>query len=334
MLTRRSPLATSLAPRRSGLGASPARRGASILACTVLAITVSPLSAQPGPDDPLGFLEPLIGTWTGAPEWIADNPGMDRMIPIAFRWGTSRHSILEQSGLPVDGRLFTVGLIAWDPVDRRAEFTASQGNDLLLFSGHYEPIGDGDIQRTYSVGYPDGSVVRFRETFFFDGPDALDWLTEWEQNGEWVPRRGNGDPEFRAQRRRVDTARTATTLSAWEGVWSDPAGGRLEIAPTDGGVGFDVTMTRESGVLVEGLVFEDPYTASLRATLLASDGAVSSAGVETPSATVLEWTLEDFRPDGTIDGWSERWRLEGRCIVRSVIRAHGTESDQRLCRSE
>lgn len=174
-----------------------------VAALAFFALLAVPLesAAQVDGKTPLEFLAPLIGVWVPAPQWLEDNPGMEELVPIDFRWGPNRRSIIEASGLPLGYELFTSGLITWDPHAERAVFLASQGRDGLLFRGYYEALAGGGVRRIYDVLRPDGSAARFRETFIFDGPDAIDWLTEWEQDGRWVPRRGTGDPECRAIRR-------------------------------------------------------------------------------------------------------------------------------------
>lgn len=310
-----------------------------VLAALLLAVAPGGVIGQSEPNAPLAFLEPLIGTWVGAPGWLADDPGMDAMIPIAFRWGPGRHSILEQSGLPQAGRLFTVGLIAWDPIDRRVEFTSSQGSDQLLFTGHYRVLDGGEIQRTYTVRYPDATSVDFRETFFFDGPDSLDWLTEWRVDGQWVPRRGDGQPEFRALRRAVAGDEAVRALGPWIGRWAAPNGDVVDVAAT-GSAALSLTVTPVSGSVTEGLLYLDPHDGLLRATSVSGAGGVLRAGIVVREASSresgsIEWHVEHFAPDGSIDRWLETWvRAGSDCFTRSRTTRSEAErtNDVSLCR--
>ncbi|NNF26362.1 MAG: hypothetical protein HKN73_03955 [Gemmatimonadetes bacterium] len=256
---------------------------------------------------PLTFLEPLIGTWTGDSAWVAENPGMENLIPISFRWGPTRYSIIDQAALPVRGQLYTVSQITWNPTTRRAEFIATQSNDSLAFTGYYEPLGDRDIRRTYDVHYPDGSVVPFRETFFFVSPDVFDWLTEWNPEGRWIPRRGTGDPEFRMRRRLTDVAEEMAALRPWVGDWAGGGEDRrsVVIAPTGGGSAFRLTAAQsEQGR--QGLVVWDPNAVGVRSVEVEGDGALLHVAWSFDGAALVR-IVDRFDTHGRAQRWIERW---------------------------
>lgn len=254
------------------------------------------------------FLEPLIGTWVGDPAWVLENPGMERLVPISFRWGPTRYSIIDQAGLPVRGQLFTVSQITWNPTTRRAEFIATQSNDSLLFTGFYEPLGERDIRRTYDVHYPDGSVVPFRETFFFVEPDVFDWLTEWNPEGRWIPRRGTGDPEFRMQRRVAEVGEELEALRSWVGRWDSPDGRSIVITPNPGGSSFRLA-AGPAGDQREGWVVWDPNAVGLRSVEVDGDGALSHVTWSTDGPGLVR-AVDRFDPRGHARRWTERWILE------------------------
>ncbi|NNF25984.1 MAG: hypothetical protein HKN73_02025 [Gemmatimonadetes bacterium] len=282
---------------------------------------------------PLTFLEPLIGTWTGDSAWVAENPGMENLIPISFRWGPTRYSIMDQSGLPVRGQLFTVSQITWNPTTRRAEFIATQSEDSLSFTGYYEPLGERDIRRTYDVHYPDGSVVPFRETFFFVGPDVFDWLTEWNPEGRWIPRRGTGDPEFRMERRMTNVAGELEALRAWVGDWADENGASLAIAPTRGGSAFRLSAAQaEQGR--DGLVMWDPNAVGIRSVEVEEDGALLHVAWSFDGSSLLR-VVDRFDTEGRAQRWTERWVLEkdpGCFVATGAAPLEPTEA-ARYCRT-
>ena len=268
----------------------------------------SPTLLEPS-EGPLAFLEPLIGTWTSDPGWLEENPGMEHLVPISFRWGPTPYSIIDEAALPVRGQLFTVSMIVWDPVSRRADFLATQSNDSLVFRGHYEALGEGVIRRTYDVHYPDGSVVPFRETFFFDGPDAFDWLTEWQPDRRWEPRRGNGDPEYRALRRVTAPTGEMDRLGRWMGTWEGDGGRVLSLrseAPTPA---LTLSDSGPRGTR-RGLLVWDPYATGYRSLEIDAAGAVERVAWSIEGDTLLR-VVERFDTRGYAERRLERWTLDG-----------------------
>jgi len=303
----------------------------SLLACTLIPAAAECQSPSGGP---LDFLEPLIGTWTGDPAWVAEHPGMEALVPISFRWGPTRYSIVDHAGLPVRGQLFTVTLITWNPVSRRAEFLATQCGDSLAFRGYYEPLQNGDIRRTYDVLYPDGSVVQFRESFFFDGPDAFDWLTEWHRDGRWVPRRGTGDPEFRAIRRASSVDQELEPLERWAGRWEGGGGTSLSLEPGRGGRSFYVRSSRGDRTLQEGLLVWDPHVAALRSTEVEAGGNLRRIAWSV-DGDVLVRIVERFDTEGRIQRWIERWTPTSDLACFDVLTdgSAGLPGGTRFCRA-
>jgi len=295
-----------------------------VITATCLPAGASGQAAPPSPAllepslGPLAFLEPLIGTWASDPAWLAENPGMEALVPISFRWGPTPYSIIDEAALPVRGQLPTVSMIVWDPVSRRAEFLATQSNDSLLFTGYYEAPREGEIRRTYDVHYPDGSVVPFRETFFFDGPDAFDWLTEWRPEHGWVPRRGSGDPEYRALRRVTEPMGELDRLQRWLGSWrgEDGEGISLRGEPATPALVFT---GRGTAGLRQGIVVWDPNATGLRSLEVDAAGTVERASWSAEGDALVR-VVEAFDARGHADRWLEEWTLEasGTCLRVSV----------------
>ena len=325
-----------------GLGRGAPFRPLAVLLRTILLPTVLipmvllpvPVTGeQAPPDGPLTFLEPLIGTWTADSAWAAENPGMESLIPISFRWGPTRYSIIDQAALPVRGQLFTLSQITWNPTTRRAEFIATQSNDSLLFTGYYEPVGERDIRRTYDVHYPDGSVMPFRETFFFVGPDVFDWLTEWNPEGRWIPRRGTGDPELRIRRRTGMVEEELAMLRAWAGDWVAADGGSVSIAPTRGGSAYRVT-AGPPGRTREGIIVWDPHAAGLRSVEVEDEGALLRVAWSSDDAGVVR-AVDRFDPQGRAERWVERWvRQDDPACFAAIREASGEPPETvRYCRA-
>ena len=283
-------------------------------------------------DEPLAFLEPLIGTWLPDPAWLVENPGMDEMIPLALEWGATRHSIRYRAGLRREGRLYTDGLIVWNPATGVAELLASQGEDGLLFRGYYEAVDSTTIRRVYEVFYPDGQSRDFRETFFLLGPDMLDWYTEWAPEGEWVPRRGDPVPEFRAIRAPAGSG-SLDALAPFVGSWlevpedetrADAATRWVLEWGTDRRWISVVQQESASGTWVSrgaGIVGFDPSDRTIRSWEASAAGQTARVLWRIDADGSLRRSGRTFPDTGIFTDWIERLTLDpgGRCLTWAPV---------------
>jgi hypothetical protein len=77
--------------------------------------------------------------------------------------------------------------MGWDPVDSLIRITGVFYNDAY-FSGVVEVLDRARhvVRRQWTGHYPDGQVVRYRETWTPVDGDRFEWKIEFLRDGKWV----------------------------------------------------------------------------------------------------------------------------------------------------
>ncbi len=178
------------------------RSGAAIVAALVLCGNAA-LSQAPA-NNPLAFLQPLIGEWVpNVPDSILrQRPELKNLVAHHYAWTVGRNAIrLRENyarGKPDSSELD--GLIYWDPTKQLVEFVAVAGHadgQGRLFHGEYTRLSDGRIERVYDVQYRTkadmpgeelgGTRRRYREVYTVESRTVLSFTLEWWRDGRWQP---------------------------------------------------------------------------------------------------------------------------------------------------
>ena len=161
--------------------------------------TRSAAHAAPAPASPYAPYAPLIGDWDIAPE-----RGGPAVAVATFRWGPNRSYIWYAGSLLVDGvaQPHFEGLLMWNGVHKNLDMLMAMDlrYGLAQEQGTLSVQSDGtlvrDITAIFSEGVqpmglpavgPEGTTVRFRQTFKLVGPDRILTTAMRRSDGGWVP---------------------------------------------------------------------------------------------------------------------------------------------------
>lgn len=178
-------------------------RGALIVG--LLLLTARSLDAQAGSkENPLKFLEPLIGQWAPVvPDSVLQRlPHLRSLVIHLYEWTVGQNAIHVRENFPVGKPRESEldGMIYWDPTTQRVHFVAVGGHGPdkgRLFQGEYQLLADGRIERVYDVFYRTtsdtpggelgGSRRRYREVYTITPNGMASATLDWWLNGRWTP---------------------------------------------------------------------------------------------------------------------------------------------------
>ncbi len=154
------------------------------------------------PDNPLGFLQPFLGSWGPDPDgdFVRDNPERAADVAFRFEWGDPARKILRFfEGIPggdFDRRILE-NLVAYDPRTGGVVALGFQLRDDYLYESTFRPAAEGYV-REYRVTYPPAQEfgseedaergwIRYRDRCTLETADRLHCVTEQQRTGEWQP---------------------------------------------------------------------------------------------------------------------------------------------------